>query len=51
MFYTVLFFIVFLLLGNASLSVGTLPFWGLLLAVLADVFLWSPLGRRWVVRV
>lgn len=38
MLYTIFWLVMFLLLEKTSLSIGTLPFWGLVVAVLADLF-------------
>ena len=39
MFYTIIWLIVFLVLEKSSLAIGTLPFWGLVVAIIADI-LW-----------
>lgn len=37
-------------MGNTSLSFDTMPFWGLVVSIVADLFFYSPFGRRLVVR-
>ncbi len=47
--FTLIWLITFLNLGHTSLAIGELPFWGLLVAILADIFFvgW---GRKWYFR-
>lgn len=42
MFYTILWFIIWLLLETPALALGTAPFWALIVAILADILIRSP---------
>ena len=47
--FTIIWLITFLNLGNTTLAIGDLRFWGLIVAVIADIF-FVGYGRRWYFR-
>lgn len=50
MFYTILWLVVWLIVGNTTFTFGTGgAFWALVVAIIADV-LWVGYGRKWYFR-
>lgn len=44
MFYTIFWFIIWLLLGTPALALGTPAFWALIVAIVVDILVRSPYG-------
>lgn len=50
MLYTIFWVILWLMMGGGSISIGTMQFYALIVAILADVVIFGYLQRGWVRR-